>query len=812
MKKLLFLLCGYIFISTSALAQNTLDGTGTIIKGIVITSDGLPAANVTITLKGTTKITLTNDDGLFMFTKVEPGQYTVIISSAGLNTVEKQVTVIADKATSLEITLFENSKRLDEVIVSNRKNLNEKTVSTGKAPIANMDLPQTVGSVSSKVIADQQATRVGDVIKNISGVSLTQTRLGVNETYTSRGYSIGITGGAGSILKNGLVTNIAGMPEAATLESVEVMKGSTAMLYGNVSGGLIVNLITKKPKFVYGGEVKMQAGSNQQYKPVVDVYGPIFKTLAFRVVGTYENDKSFRDVVKTKRTYFNPSLLYKLGEKTTLLVQGDYLDAKLTPDFGIGTLDSGRVLPTTIPISRFLNVLWAYNNVKQHSGSFNIDHKFNDNWQLTLSGAAQKTDVDSYGAGLPNVVNKTGDWNRTLARAHSIETDYTTQLNLNGKFSTGSVVHQVLVGTDYTRVVTETDAYKITSNGAVVTTYDKINILDPSLYTHRNDKPDAAVTTTTTAPSNRAGIYAQDFVTLTKKIKLLGGVRWSYNETRQTNIFTTATQANTNGATPTAIVHAFSPKIAVVYQPAKTTSVFASYSNNFTVNTGTDIYGQLLTPSIIDQYEVGIKNNFFNDMLSANVSVYRIINSDLAQQAEFKADGTLNSDATVKELKGQTTSDGIELDLNGTISRNLYFIAGYGYNKMRFTKTSGAKGSNIEGEQVVINPNNTANFTAFYTFTKGAVQGLKLGLSSFYTGNRLGGYNNTIGQTQIGSRLLPLKGFATADVSAAYAIKKFTLQLKLSNLFNKVNYLVHDNYSIAPITPRQLTSTISYKF
>ena len=94
------------------------------------------------------------------------------------------------------------------------------------------------------------------------------------------------------------------------------------------------------------------------------------------------------------------------------------------------------------------------------------------------------------------------------------------------------------------------------------------------------------------------------------------------------------------------------------------TSLFASYSNNFNINTGTDIYGQLLKPSITNQYELGVKNNFFDGKLSANVSIYRIINSNLAQQAEFKADGTLNSDATVKELKGQTTSDGLELDLS----------------------------------------------------------------------------------------------------------------------------------------------------
>jgi iron complex outermembrane receptor protein len=207
-----------------------------------------------------------------------------------------------------------------------------------------------------------------------------------------------------------------------------------------------------------------------------------------------------------------------------------------------------------------------------------------------------------------------------------------------------------------------------------------------------------------------------------------------------------------------------------------------------------------------------VKNNFFNSKLSANLSIYRIINSNLAQQAEFRADGTLNADATVKELKGQTTSDGFEVDLNSNVSNNFYLIAGYGYNNMRFTKTSGAKGSNIEGERVVINPLHTANLTAFYTFINSSLCGLKIGIAGFYTGNRLGGYNNTVGQSQLGSRLLPLSGFTTFDLSAGYGLGKFSLLCKLSNVFNTVNYLVHDNYSIQPITPRQVTATVGYKF
>ncbi len=795
----------------SIFTQITTAQTGSI-QGRVTTADGKGAGDVTVVLKDSKFATMANSEGNFIFKKVPVGPYLIVISFTGLKPEEKSVIVSAGKAAEVNIQLAETLKRLDEVIINSRKTLNERKVSAGKMEISNMDLPQTVATISNAVISDQQAIRVGDVIKNVSGVSLTQTRLGVNETYSARGYSIGVNGAGGSILKNGLITNTSGMPEAATLESVEVLKGSTAMLYGNVSGGLIVNLVTKKPKFDFGGEVKMYSGSNQQYKPIVDIYGPISKNIAFRVVGTYENANSYRDVVKTKRTYVNPSLLFKLGTNTSLLVQGDYLDARLTPDFGIGALDSGRALPTGVPRSRFLNVLWAYNNIKQSSGSFNLVHDFTGNLQLNISGGLQKTDVSSYGAGLPNIVSKTGDWNRNLVRAHTIENNYTTQVNLTGKFNTGGIVHQTLIGADVTRLVTETNAFKITSNGATVTTYDKINILDPSLYTRRNDVPDAAVTTVTTAPSNRLGIYAQDLISLTKKFKLLGAIRWSYQETVRTKILTAATGVITNGTAATANDKAFSPKAAIIYQPAKTTSVFASYAKNFTINTGTDIYGQLLAPSLVDQYELGVKNTLLKGKLSANVSIYRILNSNLAQQAEFRADGTANADATVRELRGQTTSDGLEVDLNGAISQHVYFIAGYGYNNMRFTKTKGSKGSNIEGEKLVNNPQHTANTALFYTFSKGKLSGVKLGASAFYTGNRLGGYNNTVGQTQIGSRLLTLKGFTTVDITAGYAIGKYSLLAKLSNIFNTLQYVVHDNYSISPIAPRQFAVTAAYKF
>ena len=429
------------------------------ITGKISTTDNKPAGYVSVVLKRTNKFAITDENGNFTIRNIKEGVYILEVSMTGLKTVEKTVEVEKDRGTSVTIILEEDAKQLEAVIVESR----EKKMSIGKINIPNKDFPQSTGAVSNKIINDQQAIRLGDIVKNVPGVSLLQTRYGVNETYGARGYIIGVTGGAagGSIFKNGLPANIAGMPEAATLESVEIIKGSTAFLYGSSSGGLIINMITKKPKYNFGGEVSTNVGSDQRYKPIVDVYSPISKNLAFRVVGTYENDRSYRDAVKTIRTYVNPSVMYKFRKNSTLIVQGDYLNAQITPDPGVGLLDSGRILTKAIPRSRFQNVSWAYNHVKQGSASAEFKHVFNEKFSLNASASYQNTDVDSYGCGNLNTASTTGIIARPLARAHSIEKDYASQVTLEGKFKTKKIKHHFIAGADFTKIITYTDAFKL---------------------------------------------------------------------------------------------------------------------------------------------------------------------------------------------------------------------------------------------------------------------------------------------------------------------------------------------------------------
>ena len=130
---------------------------------------------------------------------------------------------------------------------------------------------------------------------------------------------------------------------------------------------------------------------------------------------------------------------------------------------------------------------------------------------------------------------------------------------------------------------------------------------------------------------------------------------------------------------------------------------------------------------------------------------------------------------------------------------------------MRYTRTPDTKGSYVEGERLVGTPANTANGTVFYSFNN-RLRGFKIGASAFYTGNRFGGWNNMIGQQQNYSRLIPVSGFTTVDISAGYTFKKLSLLAKISNIGNTYNYYVHENYSINPIQPRQFMVTASYRF
>nr|WP_315134402.1 TonB-dependent siderophore receptor [uncultured Flavobacterium sp.] len=691
---------------------------------------------------------------------------------------------------------------LKEVIVTANKE--KKPVSALRSGLKPMDTPQSVQVIGAEIIGQQQSIRLSDVVKNVNGVYVGSARGGAQESFYSRGYDMS----ANNMFKNGFRYNAGSIPEVSSLEKVEVLKGSAALLFGNVAPGGILNMVTKSPSFKKGGEISMQMGSYSFYKPSIDIYGPLNNSIAYRFNGSYENSESFRDVVKRERYYVNPSVLFKVSGKTEITLQGDYLHDDWMPDFGTGIIGKEIV---DLPRNLYLGADWSNGQTKQLSVSGLVNHQFSKNWKLNFNTSFQNYSRTSKGTERVQPAAN-GDWNRPLGQNKNLEQIIGEQLSLQGCFTTGKIKHQLFTGVDFENSFAQ--AYTFTFSP---TTYGSGNIFDFENFNQGTGIPDGTNTRIVKTTTNRFGVYAQDLISITEQFKVLAGLRWSWQEA----------QVDTHDLTKNPVVIteanklkdlAFSPKLGLVFQPTKNMSLFASYANSFTPNTGTTVQGDAIEPSIIDQFEVGVKKDFWRGILSANVTLYQIVNSNLAQTAQFKADGSDNTDTSIKVLSGETTSKGIEIDITAKPTAGLNITAGYSYNDMRYTKTSGLNGSFIEGDRLVRTPANTANLSFFYTLPSGVLKGVSFGTMANYIGNRVGGWNSQIvinptTQVQtINDREIPLEGYTTIDLSAGYEWKQFSILCKLSNITNELNYTVHENYSVNPIAPRQVMTSIKYKF
>ncbi|HIB8181015.1 TPA: TonB-dependent siderophore receptor [Elizabethkingia anophelis] len=713
-------------------------------------------------------------------------------------------------------------QQIEDINLHKTGNPNKAKPLSTKSNLTVMETPQPIAIVTHEIIEQQQAKQLSDVLQNVNGIYVTSSRGNSQDSFGGRGFILGND----NIFKNGARVNSGVFPEVSGLERVEVLKGANAMLYGNTAAGGIINMVTKKPRFQTGGSFSLSGGSWNTYKPTFDVYGPISKDVAFRLNGTYETAKSFRDHVSSEKIYLNPSILFNIGKKSQLIVEGDYLINNFTPDFGIGSItnkDGSYSMNTLLPRNAFLGANWQYQDVKQASTNITFNHQISNNWSLNVITSYQNYTKDYFSTERVQWEydkNNRLNWKRPLNKTYN-EQNYTSfQANVNGEFNTGKINHKVLIGADSDYGAADSYTYFNPSNNKTYGTGyiygtgggNGILYLDDTSTWSSGSIPASAIQDRNRIRTRRVGVYVQDFISLTREFKVLAGLRWSYIQnmpTINTNFRTNTKKLVDNSSTSD---QALSPKVGLVYMPNDNLSLFATYTNSFSANTGYDINRSTLKPTTIDQYEVGIKKNLWNNAIAVNLSAYQILYKNYYQTAELNAGGQPNSDPNMKEFAGKMRSRGIELDITGNPSKNLSLIGGISYNNSVYLDTPDNFGY-VENQRIVRTPATTANLSAFYTLAK-YIKGLKIGASFYYIGDRLAGWNDTkaTNNSRNGvSRIFTLKDYTTFALSMGYDWKKFSIQAKVNNLFDTVNYNVHENYSVNPIAPRNYYFTLTYR-
>lgn len=640
------------------------------------------------------------------------------------------------------------------------------------------DIPQSIQVVPQQVIEDQQATRLEDVLRNVSGVSAGDSFGDSVERFTIRGFAQDTT------LVNGFRQGAfgQGLPSVERLERVEVLKGPASILYGNLEPGGVVNLVTKKFLSEPFAETSIELGNFGLFQTSFDFSDAIDsdKKLLYRLNANFEANDGFRDFEKdTTRVSFSPTISWQIGKNTDLLIDFNYLNQANPFDRGIVAIGDGVA---DIPYDRIFQQPDDEYELEQISASYQLEHRFSDKWKLRNSFRLVSSDTSNFT--LDSLfIDDSGILERGFRRNEDLNENYAIQTNVVGEFKTGKIEHQLLAGVDFDR------STSVGRQGRLPD--DPVFLID--IFTQEADPvPDIAPEDLTlfvrdeNVRADLIGIYLQDQISLGKKFKFLAGGRL--------DIYDQKTIDFTSDFTSEQSQEKFSPRLGLVYQPSEPVSLYASYSTSFNPDpfNSTTVDGEVLEPSTGTQYELGVKGEFLDGKLSTTLAFYQIERDNFATTDPDNPDFSI----AAREVR----SRGIELDVAGEILPGWNIIAAYAYTDAEITEDNDFPvGNRLENV-----PENSASLWTSYQIQQGTFQGLGAGAGVFFVGDRQGDLDNTF----------TLPSYVRTDAALFYRRDNWQANLNFQNLFD-VDYIRSSETfreALRPGDPFTVIGSISVEF
>ena len=127
------------------------------------------------------------------------------------------------------------------------------------------------------------------------------------------------------------------------IDSVEVLKGPSALIFGRGGGGGVINRVTKKADFNTIRNATVSAGSFGQKRVVMDVGQAINSDFAVRIASMYEHSYGYRDKFKLEKWGISPSFTWRPMEKTYVTLNYEHFSDRRTADSRARTSSTARI-------------------------------------------------------------------------------------------------------------------------------------------------------------------------------------------------------------------------------------------------------------------------------------------------------------------------------------------------------------------------------------------------------------------------------------------------------------------------------------
>lgn len=648
-----------------------------------------------------------------------------------------------------------------------------------KSGVPLSEVPQSITVVTSTELEKRQPRQVEDAIKYSAGIN--PSTWGTDDRYDQfsvRGFDIG----SNSLYRDGLPQkslNFNGFSsDPYMLERVDILRGPAGVLYGSNDAGGMVNLVTKRPVFERLADAQLGYGSHGTAEVGFDVGNVLNKdgTLAGRITGLWRDGETQVDPSQNDRAFLAAGLTWAPTDHTSVTVLGHVQKDRLTP-IGMSPI-AGEDYDTAwgrMP-SDFAYKQSDYNhfNTEQQSIGWDIRHEFSKD--LILSSRAryahQTTDYAQldYSAASEAGLSYYPFRNDEEARTFGIDTTLEWKTNL------GAADNSLVIGADYQHSRNEYKQYL--DDGIIYT----VPFDDPNFDF---DVTDPALSSKNRATYTEKGIYLQNHMKFDNGFTLTAGLRRSWFENEAEDLLAKTLNNQKDSAT--------TGMIGGTYDYGNGLTQYLSYTEGFIQNVGTTIDNQTLDPSRNKQWETGLRYETNSGDLLLGAAVFDLRKTNV-KDYDLR-DPTWGSFSQVGEIR----SRGIELEARGRVTDTLQAVAAYTYLDTEITKS--ADPSKL-GNQNAMAPHNQVSLWLDWDAAR-FVPGLSVG-----AGLR---YNSSSYSTQANIRETP--SYTLADLSVRYEVDPFTVDLGVTNLFDREYYGVcYDNYGCSMGEGREVSLTLKRSF
>ncbi|MCW1884398.1 TonB-dependent siderophore receptor [Luteolibacter flavescens] len=616
-------------------------------------------------------------------------------------------------------------KSFDEMVVAADKDKGPVAKLSGaptKTDTPLIETPQSVSVVTREEMDRRGAQSVAQALTYTPGVL---TGVGGEDSrfddIVIRGYDAGST--STNMYRDGLRVPSGGQWTRSQFdlfgfERVEVVKGPSAVLYGQVAPGGLVNQVSKRPTADHRGMASFQYGSFDTWQAAADVSGPIDGEgrFLYRIAGLYRDGGSQIDHTDLERKFIAPSFTWNISEDTSFTLLTAYQE-----DRGGATYQflpvAGSLTPAPLGYIRRENFLGepTHNTFDrdQWSIGYELKHRFNDT--LSFHQNARFADNSTLYEGVVGgtrgallLPNAAGNWTRRAVRGIGDAHNFSIDSRLQADFETGPVEHTTIVGFDYIR-----GAWTHLRTGATV---PAINIFLP-VYTGIPAGTVFANQVSQDAVESQKGVYFQEQLKWGGWHLTLGG-RYDNSDIELLNRMTKV-MSNTDA-------DEWTGRAGLLYLFDSGIAPYASYSTSFEPLAGTDRNGSPFDPTEGEQVEIGVKYEpkGFNAVFTA--SAFQLNQTNVL---------TLDSvDPLFQAQTGEIELRGVELEAKVALTEGLSITGGWTFMDSEIKRNNDG---NV-GNDFANVAEDTGSLWIDYTFQGGPLEGLGVGAGVRYVGARFG--------------------------------------------------------------------------